>query len=393
MIDREIEPHAKLMAEKYPVVTILGPRQSGKTTLARKLFPEKPYVNLEHLPTRRFAISDPDGFLGQFPEGAVIDEIQRAPELTSYIQVETDQQKKNGMFILTGSHRFNLRNAVNQSLAGRTAILRLMPFSISETQAFGDYDADDLICTGFYPRVYDQKIPSSQVYADYYETYLERDLRELVNIKDLQLFERFMRLCAGRCGQLLNLNNLASDTGISQPTAKLWITVLESSFILFRLPPYHANIRKRLIKTPKLYFLDTGLAAWLCDIENRRQLATHPLRGNLYENMIVADILKSHFNQGRRNNLCFYRDRTGNEVDLLVPNGNALIPIEIKSGATVNDSYFKGIRHFRELFPDQVENAFIVYPGKIEQPRSTARVTHHLNITAQLNNLLDHKGD
>jgi predicted AAA+ superfamily ATPase len=384
MIDREIELHAKEIATKYPVVTILGPRQSGKTTLAKKLFPKKPYVNLEHLPTRRFATSDPDGFLGQYPDGAVIDEIQRVPELTSYIQVITDPKNKNGMFILTGSHQFNLRNAVNQSLAGRTAILRLMPFTIGETQSFGNYDADDLICTGFYPRVYDQKIPASQVYADYYETYLERDLRELVNIKDLQLFERFMRLCAGRCGQLLNLNNLASDTGISQPTAKLWITVLESSFILFRLPPYHTNIRKRLIKTPKLYFYDTGLAAWLCNIENRRQLAPHPLRGSLYENMVVADILKSRFNQGRRNNLCFYRDRSGNEVDLLVPNGNLLVPIEIKSGLTVNDSYFKGIRHFRELFPDQVENAFVVYPGEMEQPRTVAKVAHHSNIAKQL---------
>lgn len=384
MIIREIETLTRSLATKYPVVTILGPRQSGKTTLARKVFPEKPYINLEHLPTRRFAASDPDGFLEQYPEGAIIDEIQRVPELTSYVQVITDQQQKNGMFILTGSHQFSLRTAVNQSLAGRTAILRLMPFTLKETRKFGRYETDQLICTGFYPRIYDQHIPPAHAYADYYETYLERDLRELVNIKDLQLFERFMRLCAGRCGQLLNLNNLASDTGISQPTAKLWLTALESSFILFRLPPYHANIRKRLIKTPKIYFLDTGLATWLCDIENPRQLATHPLRGNFYENMVVADILKSRFNLGLRNNLCFYRDRSGNEVDLIVPRGDTLVPVEIKSGMTINDSYFKGINHFRELFSSQVEHAFVVYPGKTEQPRKKATVLNHFNIAKNL---------
>lgn len=374
-IHRKLGDYAINIFKKYPVITITGPRQSGKTTLARAVFSEKPYANLENPAIRQFAEEDPVGFLQQYPDGAVIDEIQRVPALLSWIQVEVDEKRVNSLYVLTGSQQFELMRSITQSLAGRTALLKLLPLSIEELAPLGMPGVDEMIYTGFYPRIYDQHIEPSIAYGDYFETYVERDLRQLVNIRNLSLFQRFVRLCAGRCGQLLNLSSLADDTGISQKTAREWITVLEASYIVFLLQPYHANIGKRLIKTPKLYFYDTGLAAWLCGIENHKQVATHPLRGNLFENTVIMEALKYRYNRGRRSNLYFFRDSNGNEVDLLYTIGHHILPVEVKSGHTVTRNYFRGLQKFQALFSEQVLlPSLLVYAGKDEQARRDVKV-------------------
>ena len=375
MIPRKIAAHAVAVFAKYPVLTITGPRQSGKTTLARAVFAEKPYANLENPVVRQFAGEDPLGFLAQYPQGAIIDEIQRVPELLSYIQVIVDEKRENSLFILTGSHQFELMRGISQSLAGRTALLKLLPFSLEELENYASPGIDEMMYKGFYPRIYDQGIEPAQAYGDYFETYIERDLRQLVNVKNLSLFQRFVKLCAGRCGQLLNLNSLANDTGISQTTAREWLTVLEASYIVFLLQPFYANIGKRLIKSPKIYFYDAGLAAWLCGIENEKQIATHPLRGSLFENVVVMEALKFRYNNGRRNNLYFYRDSNGNEIDLLYTRGRELVPIEIKSGQTITSGYFRGLKKFQALFEEQIPcPPLLVYAGRIEQRRQEADI-------------------
>jgi len=375
MIKRTLAEHARQVFSKYPVITITGPRQSGKTTLARSVFAEKSYVNLENPATRQFALEDPNGFLNQFPKGAVIDEIQRAPDLLSYLQVIVDEKKGNSLFVLTGSQQFSLMKGVSQSLAGRTALLKLLPFSIHELAAFGTFDSDELLFRGFYPRIYDQDIPPEQALGDYFETYVERDVRQLVNVRNTTLFQRFVQLCAGRVGQFLNLNSLADDTGISHSTAREWMSVLEASYIVFLLQPFHANIKKRLVKSPKLYFYDVGLASWLCGIESSRQLITHPLRGNLFENLVVLEALKHRLNQGKRNNLFFYRDSSGNEIDILYAHLQRFAAIEIKSGKTVSSDYFKAIARFSETFPDLVQKKVVVYGGDETQERNGIKVT------------------
>jgi uncharacterized protein len=330
--------------------------------------------------------------LNQYPEGAVIDEIQRVPELLSYIQVIIDEKRENSLYVLTGSQQFELMRGITQSLAGRTALLKLLPFSISEILPYFSFDVDDLLFKGFYPRIYDQDIAPTQAYGDYFETYVERDLRQLINIKKLNIFQRFVQLCAGRCGQLLNLNSLANDCGVSQSTAREWLTVLEASYIVFLLQPFHANIGKRLIKSPKIYFYDVGLAAWLCGIEEKRQIATHPLRGNLFENMAVIETLKYRYNQGKRNNLYFFRDSNGNEIDLLCTKGHELLPIEIKSGQTITSAYFKGLKKFKALFNEQLPwPGFLIYSGEVEQLRNDISVirisslSHYLDEIEGLN--------
>lgn len=374
MIDRTLAAYAKQAFAHYPIITITGPRQSGKTTLARAVFSDKPYANLEHPATRQFALDDPNGFLKQFPHGAVIDEIQRAPDLLSYLQVMVDDRRENSLFVLTGSQQFSLMKGVSQSLAGRTALLKLLPLSIEEVSAFGQFNNDELLFRGFYPRIYDQNIPAEQALGDYFETYVERDVRQLLNVRNMSLFQRFVQLCAGRTGQLLNLNSLADDTGISHSTAREWMSVLEASFIVFLLQPFHATIKKRLVKSPKLYFYDVGLAGWLCGIENARQLVTHPLRGNLFENMVVMEALKHRLNQGKRANLFFYRDSSGHEIDLLYARRQRYAAIEIKSGKTINRDYFKGLKRFRETFPELVGESVVVYGGDAPQERSESRV-------------------
>jgi predicted AAA+ superfamily ATPase len=372
LIDRTVESVLRNLAGQYPVVTITGPRQSGKTTLCRKVFGAKPYANLESPDVRQFAMDDPRGFLAQYPDGAVLDEIQRAPDLVSYLQPLVDADGREGLFILTGSQQFEVSHAINQSLAGRTALVKLLPFSIAEIQtAFELPDVDGLLYHGFYPRLWDRGLNPTQALGDYVQTAVERDLRQLVAIKDLNLFQRFIQLCAGRVGQLLNVNALANETGVSHTTARSWISLLEAGYILFLLPPYHANISKRLVKSPKLYFYDVGLATYLLGVENAAQLARHPLRGSLFENLIVAEALKHRFHQGRRSAYHFYRDSKGNEVDLLLVSGTEFLPIEIKAGMTITRDYFKGLDHFAALFPDRLPHgAGLVYAGEEAQQRS-----------------------
>lgn len=376
MVKRIITDQLLSAAEKYPVITLTGPRQSGKTTCCRLTFPNLPYSNLEEPDNREFAISDPRGFLEQFKNGGIIDEIQRVPELTSYLQGIVDNPHFSGLFVLTGSQNFSVINTINQSLAGRTAIFTLLPFSYSEVKTLLPNFTDiDLIFNGFYPRLYDKKIDPTRFYSDYVNTYVERDLRSLSLIKDLSTFQVFLKLCAGRTGQILNIQNIANDTGISQATAKEWISLLEASYIIYRLPPFFKNIGKRLIKSPKIYFYDPGLAAFLIDINNPKQIETHPLKGSLYETMILSELIKNRFNQGMINNLLFYRDSNGNEVDVVIPCGNSYTAIEIKASKTITKSFFKGLNNFDSLHQETIKK-ILIHSGDIIKKQSGVQVTN-----------------
>ena len=374
MIEREITPRLKALFEQYPFVTVTGPRQSGKTTLCRAAFPNLAYANLEALDQRNFAETDPRGFLAQLGEGAIIDEIQRVPDLLSYLQVLADERRQNGMYILTGSEQFQLSDAISQSLAGRTALLRLLPLSLSELQQMETRpNIDRMLYSGFYPRIFDQRLEPSDALADYFETYVERDVRRLGGVRNLSTFQRFAQLCAGRVGQLLNLSSLGSDIGISHTTAREWLTILEASYIVYLLPPFHANIGKRLTKSPKLYFYDVGLASYLIGIERAEQLSTHPLRGFLFENLVVSEAMKYRFNRGRRPNLSFFRDSKGLECDLLYETSLGTGAIEIKSGATVSSDFFTSLNRVAELVPN-VSSKAVVYGGTTRQSRSDCEV-------------------
>jgi uncharacterized protein len=376
MIEREITSHLKKLAGKYPVVTITGPRQSGKTTLVKAAFPHKTYVNLESLEEREYALSDPRGFFSRLPDGAILDEVQRVPSLLSYIQVIVDDCNRNGLFVLTGSCQFELMSSVTQSLAGRTAMLRLLPFSLSEIGSIKKKlgGIDGILHKGFYPRVIDQDLDPAQAYGDYFETYVERDLRQLIHVRNLSQFQKFVRLCAGRVGQLVNLSSLGNDIGLTHTAVREWLTLLETSYIAFLLEPFHRNIGKRLIKTPKLYFYDVGLAAYLMGIEQPSHLHTHPLRGHLFENMIVMEALKYRFNSGMRNNLTFFRDRTGNEVDLLYSAGENILAIEIKAAETVNASLFQGLLTLENTIHVSRIDKVMVYGGDREETRSGVQI-------------------
>lgn len=388
MIPRTIEPVVRRLASQYPVVTMTGPRQSGKTTLCRALFPDKPYVNLESPDDRRFALDDPRGFLAAYPDGAVFDEIQRAPDLLSYIQPMVDDRQSAGQYILTGSQQFEVLEGVGQSLAGRTALVKLLPFSIVELLPDRlPASLDKMICTGFYPRIYDRGLEPSEVMSYYFETYVERDIRRLVAIRDLSQFEKFVRMCAGRVGQLLNLQSLAADVGISHTTARSWLTLLEASYLVFVLQPWFTNSSKRLVKTPKLYFYDVGLAAWLLGIENEGQVSRDPLRGSLFENLVVMEALKHRYNRGLRSNLYFYRDSKGNEVDLLLEFGSRVFPVEIKAGATVAPDFFKGLKSFAALGKEQPWKSALIYGGEEYQQRSDVTVCSVVKFHALLDSL------
>lgn len=366
MIPRAAAPQLRHLAERYPVVTVTGPRQSGKTTLLRREFPGKPYVNFETPDTRARFLSDPRGFLAHYPDGAILDEFQRVPELPSWLQGLVDDDPRPGRFLLTGSQQLEVMSRVSQSLAGRTALLRLLPLSAEELVAAGHTaEAGHLMFAGGYPRIHAGRIEPGQMLADYYETFVQRDLRQLAEVRDLTLFDRFVRLCAGRVGQLLNLNNLAADAGISQPTARAWLTLLEASYVAFLLQPYHANIRKRLVRSPKLYFHDTGLAAFLLGIERESQLATHPLRGPLFENLAIIEIQKWYFNRGRRPQLGFYRDAGGLEVDLLIEHPGRPVLVEIKSGRTVAGDMLVPLLRLGEILRNPVMPRMLVYGGDL----------------------------
>jgi hypothetical protein len=366
--------------KKYPVLTITGPRQSGKTTLCRQLFAAHAYFSLEDLDVRARAVKDPRSFLeGCLKTGAVLDEIQRAPELTSYIQGIVDEQKIDGQFILTGSQNFQLYNTISQSLAGRTALATLLPFSFQEIYAKKKVSIDRILFKGFYPRIHDKKLDPSELLGFYLSTYLERDIRSLLNVKDLSKFELFLKLCASRTGQILNMSSIANDCGITHNTAKSWLSLLEASYIIHFVRPHHKNFRKRLVKSPKLFFVDVGLAAYLLEIFSETHIANHPLRGALFETFVVSEILKQRFNSGQKSNLYYFRDNVGNEVDLIMDFGLDVICIEIKSGQTVNQDYFKGINYYRKL-NDRTRKSIIVYGGRESYTHAGCDIMSYLDI-------------
>ncbi len=364
MISREIENKVIAYAKQYPVITITGPRQSGKTTLSKMVFADKPYVSLESIEERTFAQNDAKGFLNRFPQGAILDEIQRVPDLLSYIQILVDESHQSGQFILTGSQNFELLNTVSQSLAGRTALVKLLPFSLQEIRSISNQPSaiDTLLYTGAYPRIYDHKLNPTEALSFYFSTYVERDLRQMINVKDIARFEMFIKLCATRTGQVLNLSSLGNDCGTSHNTIRSWLSILEASYIIKLLQPYYNNLGKRLIKSPKLYFYDTGLAAFLLGIQREEHISTHPLRGSLFENLVVSELLKKRFNQGKTDNLYYLRDSRGHEVDIVMDYGIHLDMLEVKSGQTLGKSLFGGLRHFRKLYT-QTRNCFLVYGG------------------------------
>ena len=348
------------------MVTILGPRQSGKTTLARMSFPDKPWVSLEDPDVRMAAEADPRGFLGQFPAGAILDEVQRLPELLSYLQGIVDREGGRGRFILTGSHQPRLHEAVSQSLAGRTAVLTLWPFSLSELRHYAArLEPFELIVRGCYPRLHEDRLDPRRFYNGYLQTYVERDVRALIQLRDLSAFQKFLVLLAGRTGQVVNMAALANDVGVSATALRQWLSVLKASYLVFELPPWFENIGKRVIKSPKLYFADVGLVAFLLGIHTPEQASRDPLRGPLYENLIVADVIKRFCNAGRRPELFFYRDTHGNEVDLLIRQGRQWLPIEIKSASTFTPDFLKGIRRFRDAAGEEtVRGGFVLFNGE-----------------------------
>jgi len=368
MIKREAEKELRCLSGQFKAVVLTGPRQSGKTTLARYVFADRPYVNLENPDERRFASEDPRGFLEKYRGGAIIDEIQRCPELFSYLQQVLDETRSKGRFILTGSNNFLLQESISQTLAGRVAYLNLLPFVISEFPGKKAGRLNRRILDGFYPPVYDQKIEFDKWYPNYIRTYVERDVRLIRNISNLNVFEKFMRLCAGRSGQLLNVNSMAAETGIDNKTISSWISVLESSYIVFRLYPHHRNFNKRVIKMPKIYFYDTGLVCSLLGINNEKQLEYHPLYGNIFETLVVSEFIKHFYNRGSTSGLYFWRDNTGHEIDLLIEKGEELFPVEIKSGQTINNEFLKPVQFWKKL--SGARGGVVVYGGDRSQHRS-----------------------
>jgi hypothetical protein len=375
MIPREAEATLRRLAAGYPVLAITGPRQSGKTTLARAVFASHAYVSLENPEQREFAQTDPRGFLASRAEGMVIDEAQRSPELFAWLQGVVDEEPRPGRFVLTGSSQFGLLSGISQSLAGRLALLNLLPFTSAELSGAGLLSAslDEALFTGSYPPIFDRRLEPGGWYGNYVQTYLERDVRQLINVRDLAQFQRFLRLCAGRTGQLLNLSAVGDEAGVSHNTVRDWIAVLEASYVVHRLPPYHRNFNKRLVKTPKLYFLESGLAAWLLGIESPAQLATHPLRGALFETWVVAELLKKRLNSGRPSNLSFWRDRSGHEVDVVLEVGGEPVALEIKSGATITRDALRGLEQWRQI-SGRAGHACMVYGGGESQTRSDVRI-------------------
>lgn len=368
MFKRALETEIKSLAKKYPIVTLLGPRQSGKTTLVKAAFPDKPYVNMENAENRAFATIDPKGFLQQRAAGAILDEVQRTPHLLSYIQVMVDESDQKERFILTGSHQAELHSAVSQSLAGRTALLRLLPLSLTELREAHITDPiERVILKGGYPRIYKENLPLSNAYSSYFQTYVERDVRQILQIKDLIQFERMIKLTASRIGQLVNYASLASDVGVSAVTIKEWISVLEATYILIRLEPYFENFGKRSIKSPKLYFADTGLACHLLGIDTEEQLIKDPLYGNLFENWVIIELMKYRFNCGKDPRFYFYRDVAGKEIDLLFQRGSSLFPIEIKSSKTFSPSFLDGLNYFHAQTPEKAFRGAVIYGGEHSQ--------------------------
>lgn len=369
ILNRELTETLRHEATLYPVITLLGPRQAGKTTLARQCFPNYAYVNLEDRQAREIALTDERKFFSLFPPPIIVDEIQRVPTLASYVQVLVDANRdKMGAFILTGSQQPKLAEAVSQSLAGRTSVLSLMPFTIHELkEAAISPTTDELLLRGFMPDVHVRDIPPSSYYRNYFQTYVERDLRQMVNIKHIDLFERFMTLLAGRVGQVVNLASLAGETGVSATTINEWISILEAAFLVFKLQPYFSNVSKRVVKSPKIYFTDVGLASWLIGLSSPEQVARDPLRGQLFENMVVSDIRKQIFNQGGDARLSFLRTDKGFEVDLMISRGTTVQPVEIKSAMTYHDSLAANLRKYVSNDKSAIR-PYLIYDGDMDIP-------------------------
>ena len=380
MIPRTLEKKLRELAGYYPAVLVTGPRQSGKTTLCRMAYADKRYVSLEALDMRDFARSDPRGFLAEYADGAIIDEVQHVPELLSYLQSDIDVRPEPGRFILTGSKHFGLSQSISQTLAGRCGILVLLPPSLEELRAFPTAPTDLflLLWQGAYPRIYDREIPAHQWLADYITTYVQRDVRQVINVGDLQTFSGFLKLCAGRTAQEINLSALGNDAGVTHNTARAWLSVLETSYIVHRLPAWHANIRKQVVKAPKLHFFDSGMACYLLGIREPGQLCLHPMRGAIFESWVVSEIYKAWVHSGVQPNLFHYREARGPEIDLLVEQGEELAAVEIKSGATTTADYFKNLKRFSERMTGAGKThrvrSYVVYGGDDSQRRSDAQV-------------------
>lgn len=374
MIQRIAKTRLVELAGRFKAVAITGARQTGKTTLVKLVFKNKPYVSLENPDTRNFALNDPRGFLASYPKGAILDEVQRTPELFSYLQEVLDNSKEKGLFILTGSNNFLLQQKISQTLAGRIGIMHLLPFSIPElkkARLMPDSD-DELMLNGFYPPVYDQQIPPQDWCPNYIHTYIEKDVRQIKNITDLITFERFVKLLAGRSAQELNYSSIALETGVDVKTIQSWIGILESSFIIHLLKPHHKNFNKTIVKRPKLYFYDSALVSYLLGIRNITQLQTHPLRGHIFEGMVVTELIKKRTNLGLDSNLYYWRDKTGHEIDVIIDQGDILIPLEIKSGMTLNNDFFKNINFWQELSGSS--KSVLLYAGHQNQHRSDGKI-------------------
>lgn len=382
MIKRTLSGKLSALARQFPVVSITGPRQSGKTTLSRMVFKNHDYVSLEDPDEREFALADPKGFLRRFNGGVILDEIQRSAELLSYIQGIVDSDGTPGRFILTGSRQFNLMEKVSQTLAGRTAVVNLLPFSLDELLGVSPSDPwkmdrlpkrrkkppfnlEKILFQGFYPRIHDKGLDPQDWLSAYYRTYVERDVRDVANIGNLETFQRFVRLCAGRTGQLVNLSSLAADCGISHPTARSWLSILQTSFIVYLLPPHHANFSKRIIKSPKLYFLDTGLLCYLLRIREPEDIPAHAMKGAIFETLVLSELYKAFAHRGEVPPLYFWRDQTGHEVDVVLDTGKKLVPVEIKSGETVSSSFFDGLRYYTALGPPASPRGVLIHGGDV----------------------------
>jgi len=371
MIKRVLKKQILKYFKQYPVVVLTGPRQSGKTTLVKKTFPKLTYVNLEDIEIRNFAQNDPKGFLKQYGDKLIIDEVQRAPELFSYIQVLVDEKRRNGLYLLTGSQNFLLMEKISQSLAGRAAILKLLPLSLEELKLSKKITEkekiESILFKGFYPKLYNEKTDTDQYYSNYIQTYVERDARTMRNIANLGKFKRFISLLAARTGQILNVSSLINDGGINYKTAMAWLSVLEASYVIFLLEPYYKNYNKRIIKSPKIYFYDTGLVCSLLDISTANQLNAHYLKGGIFETFIISEIIKRYYNNAQKKNIFFWRDKTGHEIDLIIEQANKIFPIEIKSGQTVRQDFFKNINYYNNLSESNPKNSYIIYGGGQKQ--------------------------
>ena len=376
MIARTAHDTLMRLAGGFPVIAVTGPRQSGKTTLARAAFPDKPYLSLEDPDTRLLAESDPRGLLSRLPDGAILDEAQRVPGLFSYLQTSVDADLRPGTYVLTGSQQFGLLSGITQSLAGRVGMVQLLPFSLGELQPIGRLPAnlDDVMFRGLYPPLYDRNITPGDWFAAYVNTYVERDVRQLITVRDLSTFQRFLRMCAARTGQLLNLSSLAADCGITHNTAAAWLSVLEASYIVFLLRPHFRNFNKRLVKTPKLYFCDTGLAGWLLGIREPGQIVYHAQRGALFENLVVVEFLKARLNRGLPPDMTFWRDSRGLEVDLLLEKGEDLWPVEIKAGQTIAPDFFASLKKWGELSGRGNKPAWLIYGGNREMQNGNVMI-------------------